>query len=132
MQRKLMKGKIHRATVTEANLHYNGSISIDADLMEAADIVEFEHVDIWNITNGNRFSTYTIEGERGSGTICINGAAAHKAQEGDLIIIASYAWMDEEEAYSHKPKVVLVDENNRHAKGEELEARELRVPNMLI
>ena len=132
MQRKMLLGKIHRATVTEANLHYNGSITIDAGLMEAAGLVEFEHVDIWNITNGKRFSTYVITGDRDSGTICINGAAAHKASKGDLIIIAHFGWMDEAEAVRHKPRVVLVDEKNRPEDyNREPAAPELRVMNML-
>ena len=113
MQRKMLLGKIHRATVTEANLHYKGSISIDLSLMEACDLLEYEHVDIWNITNGERFSTYVITGERGSGTICINGAAAHKASAGDTIIIGHFSWMSEEEARQHKPKLVFLDEKNR-------------------
>jgi len=132
MQRKMLKGKIHRATITEANLHYQGSITIDADLMEAADLIEFEQVDVWNITNGNRFSTYTIAGERGSGTVCINGAAAHKAKEGEMVIIASFGWMSEEEAVRHKPKVVLVDEANRIVEGEDLSAGQIAVMNMLM
>ena len=105
MKRKMLKGKIHRATITEANLHYQGSVTIDADLMQAADLIEYEQVDIWNITNGNRFSTYAIPGKRGSGTICINGAAAHKAKKGEMVIIASFGWMSEEEASRHKPKI---------------------------
>jgi aspartate 1-decarboxylase len=132
MQRKMLKGKIHRATVNEANLHYQGSITIDASLMEAADLIEFEHVDVWNITNGNRFSTYAIAGRRGSGTVCINGAAAHKAKEGDLVIIASFAWMPEEQASRHKPRVVLVDEENRIVEGEDLPPDQIRVMNMLL
>lgn len=132
MQRKMLKGKIHRATITEANLHYQGSVTIDADLMEAADLIEYEQVDVWNITNGNRFSTYAIPGKRGSGTICINGAAAHKAKEGEMVIIASFAWMSEEEASRHKPKVVLVDEGNRIVGGEDPAEARIQVMNMLM
>jgi aspartate 1-decarboxylase len=132
MQRKMLKGKIHRATITEANLHYQGSITVDADLMEAADLIEFEQVDVWNITNGNRFSTYTIRGERGSGTICINGAAAHKATEGEMVIIASFGWMEEDEAVRHEPRVVLVDEENRIVVGEDEATEPLQVVNMLM
>jgi aspartate 1-decarboxylase len=128
----MLKGKIHRATITEANLHYQGSITIDADLMEAADLIEFEQVDVWNITNGNRFSTYTIAGERGSGTVCINGAAAHKAKEGEMVIIASFGWMSEDEASRHQPKVVLVDEANRIVEAEDLAAEQIEVMNMLM
>ena len=113
MQRKMLLGKIHRATVTEANLHYKGSITIDADLLEGADILEYESVDVWNITSGERFSTYAIIGERGSGTICINGAAAHKAAKGDLIIVGHFGWMDDARARRHKPRIVLVDEHNQ-------------------
>ena len=132
MQRNKLLGKIHRARVTEANLHYNGSITIDVDLMEASDIQEFEHVDVWNITTGARFSTYAITGERGSGTICINGAAAHKATTGDLVINAHFGWMDEEEARMHKPRIVLVDEDNRPEEGTEHVSEAIRIRSMLI
>jgi len=128
----MLLGKIHRARVTEANLDYNGSITIDSALMEASDIQEFEHVDVWNITTGERFSTYAITGERGSGTICINGAAAHKATTGDLVIIAHFGWMDEDEAKVHKPRVVLVDENNQPEEEVERTIEPIRVMNMLI
>ena len=109
---EVLKSKIHRVTVTEANLDYIGSITIDSELMKASNIIENERVDIYNITNGERFSTYAIKGEPNSGVIGINGAAAHKAKVGDLIIIASYASMDFEEAKSFSPKVV-VPENNK-------------------
>ncbi len=132
MQRKMLQGKIHRATVTEADLHYQGSVTIDQNLMDASDILEFEQVDIWNITNGNRFCTYALVGERGSGTICINGAAAHKATTGDLIIIGHFAWMSEIEARNHVPKVVLVDEHNQPIDHEEEPVNELKVMNMLM
>lgn len=132
MQRKMLKGKIHRATITEANLHYEGSITIDADLMEAADLIEYEQVDVWNITNGNRFSTYAMAGKRGSGTICINGAAAHKARAGEMVIIASFGWMSEEEAARHKPRVVLVDESNRVVAGQGPAEERIQVMNMLM
>ncbi len=112
MKRVLLKSKIHRATVTEANLAYNGSVTIDQELMEAADIVEYEQVQIYNITSGTRLTTYAIVGEPGSGVICINGAAAHLVNPQDLVIIASYAEYKEKEARCHQPKVVLVDENN--------------------
>jgi len=132
MQRKMLLGKIHRATVTEADLHYKGSISIDADLMEGAGILEFEQVDVWNITNGERFATYAITGESGSGTICINGAAAHKATVGDLIIIGHFGWMSEAEARKHQPKIVMVDEGNRPVDYSTPDVRDLHVMNMLI
>ena len=108
---EVLKSKIHRVTVVEANLDYIGSITIDEDLMDAVNLIENERVDIYNITNGERFSTYAIKGERGSGIIGINGAAAHKAGVGDLIIIASYASMDFEEAKPFPPSVVFPKDN---------------------
>ena len=108
----MLAGKIHRATVTDANLHYEGSITIDQDLMDAAEILPFAQVQIYNISNGNRFETYAITGRRGSGEMIINGAAAHKASAGDLIIVACYVHMDAAEAAKHKPSLVYVDENN--------------------
>ncbi len=113
MTRKLLRGKIHRATVTGADLHYEGSVTIDQDLMDGCDLVTHEAVHIWNVTNGERFETYAIPGERGSGVVCVNGAAAHKVSKGDLVIIAAFSWMDEKEARSWKPRVVFVDEKNR-------------------
>ena len=113
MRRTLLKSKIHRATVTEAELHYEGSVTIDASLLEAADIVEHEKVDILDITNGARLTTYAICGEPGSGVICINGAAAHMVKPGDLVIIVTYAEYDEAERKTHVPRVVKVDEKNR-------------------
>jgi len=113
MQRTLLKSKIHRATVTEAQLHYEGSVTVDADLLEAANIVEFEQVHIYDVTNGNRLITYAIRGEAGSGTICINGAGAHLVSPDDLIIICTYAEFDETEIARHKPRVVHVDAKNR-------------------
>lgn len=107
------KSKIHRATVTEANLNYVGSITIDEALIEAANLQEGERVQIVNNNNGERLETYVIKGERGSGVICLNGAAARKAEVGDTIIIISYAWMDAEEARNFKPVAVYPDENNR-------------------
>jgi len=112
VHRTLLKSKIHRATVTDANVDYEGSISIDRDLMDLADLQEYEQVHIYNITNGNRFSTYVIEGERKSGDVCINGAAAHLAKRGDLVIIANYASYSENDASLHKPKLVYVNQDN--------------------
>lgn len=109
----MMKSKIHRATVTEANLNYIGSITIDEDLMETADLLENEKVQIVNNNNGARLETYVIPGPRGSGVICLNGAAARLVQPGDHVIIISYALMSAEELRSHKPTVVFVDESNR-------------------
>jgi aspartate 1-decarboxylase len=113
MSRKMLKSKIHRATVTEADLNYEGSITIDEDLMERADILEFEQVNVWNINAGTRFVTYAMKGERGSGIICVNGAAARLVSVGDLVIIASWKDVSDEEARNHKPKIVFVDEKNR-------------------
>ncbi|MDA8369802.1 MAG: aspartate 1-decarboxylase [Nocardiopsaceae bacterium] len=113
MRRTLFNGKIHRATVTQADLHYVGSITIDADLLEAADIVEGEQVHVVDIDNGNRLVTYTIAGERGSGVVGINGAAAHLVNPGDLVIIMSYVEVEEAERAQHTPRVVHVDRGNR-------------------
>ena len=113
MNRTLLKSKIHRATVTDASLHYDGSVTLDPLLMEATDIVEWEQVDIYDINNGNRLTTYAISGERGSGVVCLNGAAARLVQVGDLVIICSYAEYADEERKQHTPKLVLVDEKNR-------------------
>ena len=113
MDRKMLKSKIHRATITGADLHYEGSITIDKDLLEASDIIPYEAVAVWNVTNGNRFETYAIEGERGSGVICINGAAARLVSPRDLVIIASFVVMENVEAIRHEPKLVFVDDQNR-------------------
>ena len=113
MNRTMLKCKIHRATVTDAVLHYEGSITIDEALMEAAGLIDYEQVHIYNIDNGNRFSTYVIRGERDSGVICMNGAAARKVSKGDLIIIANYAAYDEKELANFRPKLVYVDGKNR-------------------
>lgn len=112
MRRTMMKSKIHRATVTDANLAYVGSITIDRDLMDAADLLEFEQVHVLDIDNGARFETYAIEGERGTGTMCVNGAAARLVQPGDKIIVISYADYDEAELSAFSPIVVSVDESN--------------------
>ena len=112
MERIMLKSKIHRATLTDADLNYEGSVTIDEDLMEAADILPFEQVQIYDINNGNRFETYTIKGERGSGMICVNGAAARLVSRGDLVIIASYFNLDEKEAAKHKPRLIYVDDKN--------------------
>ncbi|TJX15810.1 aspartate 1-decarboxylase [Tissierella creatinini] len=109
----LLKGKIHRATVVQSELSYVGSITIDEDLLDAAGIYEYEKVQIVDINNGNRFETYCIAGERGSGMICLNGAAARCVQVGDLIIIMAYCQMDDEEAKNYKPYVVSVNEKNK-------------------
>jgi aspartate 1-decarboxylase len=112
MQRFVLKSKIHRATVTEADLNYEGSVTIDSDLMRAANIVEFEQVHIYDVTNGNRIITYAMVGQPGSGMICINGAAAHKVHPGDLVILATYATLEEAQLADHQPRIVHVDGHN--------------------
>jgi aspartate 1-decarboxylase len=113
MRRTFFKSKIHRATVTHADLDYEGSVSIDEDLLDASGILEYEAVHIWNITRGTRLQTYAIKGERGSGIICINGAAAHLNRPGDLVILATFAELEEAEVRGFEPLVVLVDAKNR-------------------
>lgn len=111
--RTLLHSKLHRVTVTAAELHYVGSCAIDADLLRAADLVEHEQIDIWNVNNGERFQTYAIAAPAGSGTISVNGSAARKAEVGDLLIIAAWAQMDESDMQDHQPAKVFVDEANR-------------------
>ena len=113
MQRMMLKSKIHRVTTTQCELHYEGSCAIDDDLLEAADIKEYEQIDIWNVTNGERFTTYAIRGERGSGIISVNGSAARRAAVGDILIIATFAAMSDEESRQYAPKLVYVNEVNR-------------------
>lgn len=113
MHRTLLKSKLHRARVTHAELDYEGSCAIDEDLLDAADIREYEQIDIYNITNGERFTTYAIRARRGSGIVSVNGAAAHKAAPGDLVIIASYANYSEMELARHAPRLVYMDTDNR-------------------
>ncbi|MDN4522842.1 aspartate 1-decarboxylase [Fictibacillus fluitans] len=113
MYRTMMKGKIHRARVTESNLNYVGSITIDEDILDAVDMVPNEKVQIVNNNNGARFETYIIPGPRGTGVMCLNGAAARLVQEGDVIIVISYCMLSEEEVHSHQPRVAIMDENNR-------------------
>ncbi|OAI39465.1 aspartate decarboxylase [Planctomycetaceae bacterium SCGC AG-212-D15] len=113
MARFMFKSKIHRATVTQADRDYEGSVTIDASLLEAADILPYEQVHIWNITQGTRLITYALSAQPGSGTVCINGAGALLVHPGDLVIIATFATLDEDAARGHKPKVVLVDGQNR-------------------
>ena len=112
MQRVLLKSKIHRVTVTDAELDYEGSLTLDRNLMDAADLFPYEEVHIFNLTNGHRFSTYVIEGARGSNTVCVNGAAAHLARKGDCLIIADFAIYDGEQSKTHVPKLIYVDEMN--------------------
>ncbi|MBW2072460.1 MAG: aspartate 1-decarboxylase [Deltaproteobacteria bacterium] len=113
MQRILLKAKIHRARITEARLDYEGSLTIDATLMALADIAPYEQVKVYNLSNGERFDTYAIEGKAGSGEICLNGAAARKGEPGDLVIITTYALFEAEEAACHEPRLVFLDEANR-------------------
>ena len=112
-QIEMLKSKIHRVRVTDANLEYVGSITIDEDLMDAANIIEFEKVQVVNNNNGERLETYVIKGERGTGIICLNGAAARKVQKGDILIIVSYIQIDRDAARSFKPVIIFPDENNR-------------------
>jgi aspartate 1-decarboxylase len=113
MQRVMLRSKLHRVTVTQADLHYEGSCGIDVDLLEAADIWVNEKIELYNVNNGERFSTYAIPGLRGTGEISLNGAAARRAQLGDLLIICTYAPMTEDQAKDYKPKVVFVDDKNK-------------------
>jgi aspartate 1-decarboxylase len=112
----MLKSKIHRATVTDADVNYEGSITIDENLMEEANLIPYEKVHIYDVTNGNRLATYVIVGERGSGGVCVNGAAANLIKKGDIIIIASYVMKHENVAVEHKPKLVYVNENNEIVK----------------
>ena len=131
MRRSLFKSKIHRATVTHADLEYEGSVTIDANLMRAANLLPYERVHIWNVTNGSRLETYALEGPPGSGLICVNGAAAHHARPGDVVILATFAEAnDEEEARAWKPIVVRVDARNQivgDAPGDELPGPQRRL-----
>jgi len=113
MQRIMLKAKLHRVHATHSELHYEGSCAIDDDLLDAADIKEYQQIDIYNVTNGERFTTYAIRAQRGSGVISVNGAAAHKANPGDILIIATYAMYSELELQKFQPKLVYVDEHNR-------------------
>jgi aspartate 1-decarboxylase len=126
MFRTLLKSKIHRVTVTHCELHYEGSCAIDENLLEAANIAENEQVHIWNINNGERFTTYAIKGQRGTGMISVNGSAARRAAVGDLIIIAAFAQVPEAQVAAHKPQLVFVDEANR-----QMDARQ-HVPTQLV
>ncbi len=113
MQRTMLKSKLHRVRVTHSELHYEGSCAIDDDLLDAADIREYQQIDIYNVSNGERFTTYAIRAQRGSGVISINGAAAHKANPGDILIIATYAMYNELELQKYHPQLIYVDERNR-------------------
>lgn len=125
MQRTMCKGKIHRVTVTEANLHYIGSVTVDKNLLDAANIYPYEKVQVVNVNNGSRLETYTIPGERGSGVICLNGGAAHLNSVGDIVIIVSYAEFNESELQALVPSIVFVDENNQITKVNKVALQEL-------
>ncbi len=125
--RQMFRSKIHRATITHADLDYEGSVTIDETLMEAADILEYEEVHVWNVTRGSRLVTYALKGPKDSGVICINGAAAHLNHPGDLVILATFTTMSDEEAREHVPKVVRVDSEN-HLLGIEAERAGPRMP----
>lgn len=125
MHIQLLKSKLHRVSTTHAELHYEGSCAIDEDLLDAAGILEYEQIHIWNINNGERFVTYAIKGARGSGMISVNGSAARKASPGDLLIIATYAQMTPEEAKTHQPRLVYVNECNQiHRIGHQIPTQE--------
>ena len=113
MFRSMLKSKIHQATVTEANLQYEGSITIDSHLLQAADLLAGEQVHVVNLNNGSRIETYCVAGQAGSGILCMNGAAARWAQVGDTVIILSYSWMEERQVHDHRPRIVFVDRSNR-------------------
>ena len=117
MLRFMLKSKLHRLRVTQADVHYEGSLTLDENLLEAADIIPFEEVHVWNVTRGTRFRTYAMLGERGSGVVCMNGAAALLAQPGDLVIVATFTEMEDLEARNYKPKMVFVDEKNQIKSG---------------
>jgi len=113
----MLKSKIHRARVTDADVDYEGSLTLDSELLRAADVVANEEVHVWNVTRGTRLRTYAMEGTAGSGVVCVNGAAAHLAKPGDLVIIATFTLLEENQVREHRPKVILVDQNNRMRTG---------------
>ena len=127
MFRHMMKSKIHRAKVTQADLHYEGSLTVDQDLLDAARMIPYEMVKVYNVDNGARFETYVIPGPAGSGVICLNGAAARQGQVGDLLIVVTSAWLSPEEVAAHEPIVVLVDGDNRIKKESKSETAFLKV-----
>ena len=113
MRRNMLRAKIHRAVITNADLNYEGSVTIDRDLMDAVDLLDGEALHVWNVTRGTRLVTYAVTGPRGSGVVCVNGAAAHLNQPGDVVILAAYAEMADDEARTYRPLVIRVDERNR-------------------
>lgn len=127
MERQMLRAKIHRITVTERDVEYDGSLTLDPELMRAAELLAFERIDVYDVTNGNRFSTYVIEGRPGSGECCVNGAAARLVERGDRLILAAYASYTEDEAARHEPRIVLVDRENRIKRQSASEAAGSRV-----
>ena len=128
MTREMLRAKIHRITATEANVEYEGSLTLDTDLMDACDMVPFERIDVFDVDNGNRFSTYLIEGRRGSGDCCVNGAAAHLVEVGHKLIIVTYCAVAEDDVRSHRPRVVLVHGDNSIRQVKDWEGAAVRVP----
>ena len=128
MVREMLRAKIHRITVTEADVEYEGSLTLDPDLMDATGMVPFERIDVFDVDNGNRFSTYLIEGRRGSGDCCVNGAAARLVEVGHKLIVVAYGHIDEADVRSHRPKVVLVHEDNSIRQVKDWEGAAVRVP----
>lgn len=127
MRRQMLRAKVHRITVTERDVAYEGSLTLDRELMQAADMLPFEKIDVYDVDNGKRFSTYVIEGEAGSGACCVNGAAARLVEVGDRLIIAAYASIDEQSAREHRPTVVLIGEDNRIRGAKQEESARTRV-----
>lgn len=128
MTREMLRAKVHRITVTERDVEYEGSLTLDAGLMEAGGMIPFERVEVYDVDNGNRFATYLIEGPRGSGACCVNGAAARLVERGHRLILATYGSLDEEAARGHRPRVVLVDSQNRLTSVKDHEGAGVRVP----
>jgi len=127
MNRTMLRSKIHRIAVTECDVEYEGSLTLDVELMQAADLLPYERVDVYDVDNGNRFSTYLIEGERHSGACCVNGAAARLVSQGDKLILASYTTLSDEDAQSHRPRVVLIGEDNTIKVAKNYESAGVRV-----
>jgi len=128
MTREMLRAKVHRITVTERDVEYEGSLTLDAELMEAGGMIPFERVEVYDVDNGSRFATYLIEGDRGSGACCVNGAAARLVERGDRLILATYCAVDEEAALRHRPAIVLVDAQNRLTAVKDHEGPGVRVP----
>ena len=126
MQREMLRAKIHRITVTDRDVEYDGSLSLDAELMRACDMLPYERIDVYDVDNGNRFSTYLIEGDAGSGCCCVNGAAAHLVEVGHKLILASYAALDESAVRDHRPRVILMGKDNRIASADHVERSGVR------